>query len=88
MPGEFTRLRIPEARYAVFSHRDHIATIRRVWATIFNLWLPESGYKIAGGPEFERYGEEFDGVSGTGGFEIWIPVRGTLPSADAPSGAR
>jgi AraC family transcriptional regulator len=75
VPDEFARLRIPEQRYAVFLHRQHISTIRRVWATIFNKWLPESGYKIAGAPEFERYGEEFDPVSGMGGFEIWIPLQ-------------
>jgi AraC family transcriptional regulator len=75
VPKEFARLRIPEQRYAVFSHRDHISTIRRVWHTIFNQWLPQSGYRMAEAPEFERYGEEFDGMTGSGGFEIWIPVR-------------
>jgi AraC family transcriptional regulator len=88
VPGEFAHLRIPEARYAVFSHPDHISTIRRVWHTIFNRWLPESGYRIAEGSEFERYGEEFDGITGTGGFEIWIPVREAPPIADAPSASR
>ena len=75
VPTEYARLRIPEHRYAVFTHREHISTIRRVWATIFNQWLPESGYKIAGAPEFERYDEKFDPVSGMGGFEIWIPIQ-------------
>ncbi|MFZ0591098.1 MAG: hypothetical protein WAM39_11480 [Bryobacteraceae bacterium] len=27
------------------------------------------------GPEFERYGEEFDSATGTGGFEVWIPIK-------------
>jgi AraC family transcriptional regulator len=75
VPAELTRLRIPEQRYAVFTHRDHIASIRRTWLTIFTKWLPESGYQPSGGPEFERYGEEFDPHSGTGGFEIWIPLK-------------
>ena len=72
---EFSRLKVPPQRYAVFSHRDHISTIRRVWHTIFNKWLPESGEKIAEGPELERYGEEFNSVTGAGGFEIWIPLK-------------
>lgn len=75
VPKEWSRLRIPEQRYAVFSHRDHISTIRRVWFTIWNKWLPESGQKVAEGPEFERYGEEFNPSTGTGGFEIWIPIQ-------------
>ena len=76
IPKELSSLRIPEQRYAVFSHGDHISTIRRVWFTIWNKWLPESGMKIAEGPEFERYGKEFNPATGTGGFEIWIPIKG------------
>jgi len=75
VPKEYARFRIPEHRYAAFTHREHISTIRRVWATIFNKWLPESGNKMAEAPEFERYSEEFDPVSGMGGFEIWIPIQ-------------
>jgi AraC family transcriptional regulator len=75
LPSELSRLRIPDQQYAVFTHRDHIATIRRTWFTIWNKWLPESGHQTAEGPEFERYGEEFDPRTGTGGFEIWIPIK-------------
>jgi AraC family transcriptional regulator len=75
VPREFARIRIPEQTYAVFTHREHISTIRQVWNTIWNKWLPESGHKLADGPAFERYGREFDPVSGNGGFEIWIPVE-------------
>jgi AraC family transcriptional regulator len=74
MPKEWRRIRIPEQRYVVFTHRDHISSIRQVWFTIWNKALQESGYKPAEGPEFERYGEEFESSSGTGGFEIWIPI--------------
>ena len=75
IPADLSRLRIPEQRYAVFTQRDHIATIRRTWFTIWNKVLPESGHQAAGGPEFERYGEEFDPRTGNGGFEIWIPIK-------------
>jgi AraC family transcriptional regulator len=75
VPKELSRVRIPEHRYAVFTHRDHISTIRRVWFSIFDKWLPESGLQVAEAPEFERYGAEFDPRSGNGGFEIWIPIK-------------
>lgn len=75
LPADFARIRIPEQKYAVFTHRGHISTIRRVWHTIYNKWLPESGHKTSDGPSFERYGKEFDPLSGNGGFEIWIPIR-------------
>jgi AraC family transcriptional regulator len=75
LPREFSRVRIPEQRYAVFSHGDHISTIRRTINTIWNHWLPASGLKAADAPNFERYGENFDSLSGNGGFEIWVPIK-------------
>jgi AraC family transcriptional regulator len=75
LPANFSRVRIPERRYAVFSHHDHISTIRSVWNTIWNKWLPESDYEAADAPDFERYSETFNSVTGVGGFEIWVPVK-------------
>ena len=69
------QVRIPEQRYAVFTHRDHISTIRRTVNTIWNHWLPASGLKAADAPNFERYDENFDPLTGNGGLEIWVPVR-------------
>jgi AraC family transcriptional regulator len=74
LPREFSRIRIPEQRYAVFTHGDHVSTIRRTINTIWNQWLPSSGYKMADAPTFERYDEKFDPVTGNGGFEIWVPI--------------
>ena len=75
LPADWSRVRIPEQRYAVFLHRDHISTIRRTWFTIWNKWFPESGHAPAGGPEFELYSENFDGTTGLGGVEIWVPIK-------------
>ncbi|MEO6840897.1 MAG: AraC family transcriptional regulator [Bradyrhizobium sp.] len=72
---EFSRVRIPEQKYAVFTHAEHISTIRRTINTIWNRWLPMSGMKAADAPSFERYGETFDPSTGNGGLEIWVPVR-------------
>ncbi len=75
LPREFARVRIPEQRYAVFAHGDHISTIRRTVNTIWNEWLPSSGLEAADAPSFERYDENFDPATGAGGFEIWVPVN-------------
>lgn len=69
------RIRIPEQRYAVFTHTDHVASIRRTVNAIWNQWLPASGLRAADAPNFERYDEKFDPQSGNGGFEIWVPVK-------------
>ena len=75
LPREFAHVRIPEQKYAVFTHAEHISTIRRTVNTIWNNWLPASGMTAADGPHFERYDEKFDPSTGNGGLEIWIPVR-------------
>jgi AraC family transcriptional regulator len=75
LPREFSRIRIPEQRYAVFTHADHISAIRRTVNTIWNHWLPASEYKVADAPNFERYDARFDPVTGDGGLEIWIPIK-------------
>jgi AraC family transcriptional regulator len=76
LPPALTRLRIGPQKYAVFSQREHISTIRCVINTIWSRWLPESGHEVADAPNFERQGEAFDGRTGMGGFEIWIPIKG------------
>jgi AraC family transcriptional regulator len=75
LPREFSRVRIPEQKYAVFTHAEHISTIRRTVNTIWNHWLPMSGMKAADAPNFERYDEKFNPMTGDGGLEIWIPVK-------------
>jgi len=75
LPLEFQRVRIPEQKYAVFTHGEHISTIRRTIGTIWTHWLPASGLKAADAPSFERYDQQFDSVTGNGGLEIWVPVK-------------
>jgi AraC family transcriptional regulator len=75
LPREFSRVRIPEQKYAVFTHSEHISTIRRTVGAIWNQWLPQSGLKVADAPSFERYDEKFDPATGNGGLEFWVPVK-------------
>jgi len=75
VPKEYTRVRIPPQRYAVFTHREHISTIRSTVTTIWSKWLPVSDFQAADAPFFERYGPEFDGRTGLGGFELWLAVK-------------
>jgi AraC family transcriptional regulator len=75
VPAEFSRVRIPVQRYAVFSHRAHISRMRATVYTIWNKWLPASGYEHADAPDFERYDERFDPRTGNGVVEIWVPIR-------------
>lgn len=74
LPAEFSRIAIPQQRYAVFSHRAHVSKMRDTVYTIWNQWLPASGYQGGQGPDFELYDERFDPLTGSGTIEIWLPV--------------
>lgn len=74
-PKPFTRLRVPPQAYAVFEHRDHVSTIGTTWQAIWNHGLADAGLEAVDGPSLERYGASFDGRTGSGGFEIWVPVK-------------
>jgi AraC family transcriptional regulator len=76
VPRGMTNLHLPAQRYAVFTHRGHIAGIRATHAAIWRAWLPNSGYQVIEAPTFERYGPEFNPATGLGGVEVWIPVPG------------
>ena len=73
-PADLSRLRIPRGEYAVFSHDDHVSTIRQTYGAIWNDWLPDHGKTLAGAPTIERHRPTFDTLTGYGGVEIWIPL--------------
>lgn len=75
-PKEFSFVQLPAQKYAVFSHRAHISAIRHTFHAIYNEYLPKSGLKLAEAPDFERYGPEFNPLTGMGLVEIWVPIQG------------
>ncbi|MDF3820739.1 effector binding domain-containing protein [Leptospira sp. 96542] len=74
LPKEFQILKIPNQKYAVFTHKGHIAGIRATFAAA-GKWFLDSGVKPFEGANQERYGKEFNPMTGMGGLEIWIPVE-------------
>jgi len=77
VPEGMTLLKVPETRFAVFRHKGHVAGIKGTMAAIFSRAIPESGLKLVEGPTIERYGPEFNAMTGLGGFEVWVPIEGT-----------
>jgi AraC family transcriptional regulator len=74
-PAEFMRLRVPPQTYAVFEHSGHVSAIGSTCKAIWEHGLADAGYQPADAPFLERYSEQFDGRTGLGGMEIWVPVR-------------
>ncbi|WP_105132047.1 AraC family transcriptional regulator [Burkholderia sp. BE12] len=75
LPAPFRCIELEPQRYAVFEHSGHVSTIHQTFYSIWNGWLPTSGFKAAEAPEFERYSEDYDPAAGTGVLEIWLPVE-------------
>lgn len=74
LPAAFAAVGIKAGTYAVFPHSGHISGIRNTWNLIWDKWLPESRLKVLPEPFFEKYGPSFNGMTGEGGLEIWIPI--------------
>jgi AraC family transcriptional regulator len=74
LPADLGRVRILTQQYAVFTHTGHISGIQTTWNSIWNEWLPASGYLPADVPDFEIYDDRFDPKTGMGLVEIWFPI--------------
>jgi AraC family transcriptional regulator len=74
-PKEVQTAAIPAATYAIFTQPGHITLMRPTIMSIWQDWLPGSGYIAAEAPLLEYYPPQFDGMTGNGGFEIWLPVK-------------
>jgi AraC family transcriptional regulator len=75
-PDGLVRLDLAPQTYLVFTHGDHVATLRETCEAIWTEWLPSSNHVALEAPWFERYGDSFDPETGAGGLEVWIPVAG------------
>jgi AraC family transcriptional regulator len=73
-PRDLTRLDVPAHNYAVFQHRDHVATLRGTYSAIWNNRLAAGKWTAACAPILERHHPMFDPATGHGGVEIWVPL--------------
>lgn len=64
-----------EGAYARFATSGHISTMQAVWEEVYTSWLQGGALRGRSGPSVEFYPPEFDGMAGTGGFEVWVPVQ-------------
>jgi AraC family transcriptional regulator len=79
LPAALSPVILPSHCYAVFQHTGPAANIKDTLSAIFDDWLPGSPYMLAQQSahclhHLEKYGEQFNPVTGLGGLEIWIPV--------------
>lgn len=75
LPEGVDSLVLSAQRYAIFPHHGPATELSRTFEAIFSKWLPNSGHKAAQAPSFERYTEEFDPQTMSGGTEVWVPIQ-------------
>ena len=75
LPAGFAMATI-SGRYACFATKGHISTMPAVWQEVYANWLSRPDLAQRQGPSVEYYPPEFDGMTGEGGFEVWIAVAG------------
>lgn len=66
---------VPEAYYAVFTHKGPISKFMESIKFVFGEWLPNSEYTLTGTPELEIYDERFNAESENSECDICLPVR-------------
>ena len=76
LPDGFSKVRIEPQTYCVFEHNGHVSTISATWRAIYEHGLRDAQRSPVYVPSFERMDERFDGRTGTGVVEIWVPVAG------------
>ncbi|MDO9417077.1 GyrI-like domain-containing protein [Pararhizobium sp.] len=74
---DFTVETLPPMTCAVFFHAGHVSAIHETVDAIFTHWMPASGRKpLPDGPTLiERYDRRLNPETGTGGFDILIPLE-------------
>lgn len=74
VPAGMAMIALPAGRWARFATQAHISAIGDVWSEIYRDWMGQDRLTPRDGPSTEFYPASFDGTTGEGGFEIWVPV--------------
>ena len=74
VPAGMVAFTVPGGPFAVFVHRGPISKFGDTVQALWRRWLPASGLKPTGAPDFEVYDARFKGEEPDSEVEIWVPV--------------
>ena len=74
IPEGMVGAEIPEATYAVFTHKGRLDTLQETYEYIYGNWFQNSEYEPLGLNEFELYDDRFTGEESSQ-FDIYIPLK-------------
>jgi AraC family transcriptional regulator len=72
VPAGMVSWNVPAQTYAVFPCT--LPEIGQAWMTVYQQWLPQSGYKRAAGLEFELYDEKFNPQDPASVLYVCVPI--------------
>lgn len=74
VPQGMVAFTVPGGTFAVFVHRGPISAFGATVQALWQRWLPASGLKPTGAPDFELYDARYKGEAPDSVVEIWVPV--------------
>ena len=74
VPAGWSAITLPAGRWARFATTAHISAMQEMWGEIYREWMGKDRMTPRDGPSTEYYPASFDGATGEGGYEIWVPV--------------
>jgi AraC family transcriptional regulator len=76
IPKGMTIKTIPYAKYAVFTHKGCLASLKNTYEYIYGTWLPDAGYELAELETIELYdARSYDPDHEDYEFDIFIPLK-------------
>ncbi|OGO67657.1 MAG: hypothetical protein A2Z49_01765 [Chloroflexi bacterium RBG_19FT_COMBO_56_12] len=75
LPEGFVVREVPSHKYAVFTHVGALTTLKDTYEYIYQTWLPQSGYQLAGNIDFEYYDQDFKDFAPDSRFYIYVPIK-------------
>jgi predicted transcriptional regulator YdeE/DNA-binding transcriptional MerR regulator len=75
IPEGMVSRQVPAGKYAVFTHEGSLEKLCDTYHYIYQVWLPQSGYQIGAGLDFEYYDEDFKDFAPDSKFYIYVPVK-------------
>lgn len=75
LPAGFAEVTISGV-YACFASSGHISTMGDAWSEIYTDWLARPELRPRSAASVEYYPPAFNGETGEGGFELWLPIEG------------
>ena len=68
--------RVPERKYARFTHHGTFDKLGETYKYIYNTWLPQSGYEVHPSKyDMEVYDERFIPDSEDSAFDIYVALK-------------